>query len=740
MRNNSYFYLLWCVFLFSFLQLHGQDDWTFETHSNNVTGISIDSQWVWIATRDGIFKFNSITGERTKYSTEQSNLTDDFMTDILVTSDDSVWVSYYYFGAGHASLSPGNWENYEVSTSPLTSNFVRTMKRAPSGAIYMGTFYGGVNIYKNGGWSLISSENSPLPVSNYSGGIVQIAFEDNVNDQNVWFGTRYHGLYHQLDTTWVRYDIYNSPIPHEIISGLAIDHEKRVWIGTHDGLAVKDVNDQWEVFKQGDSPLPTGFVQDIAVGNDSLIWVATLQGLVSIPSETMTDFSTWKVYLSNNSGLPDNSVEKVEIDTLTGDLWVGTYSHGLVHFDGTSWDTFDFKDSDFVDNDVLSLNYTHDSTLLVCTLTGGLGIFQDSMWTILDEEHSGLPTNQVNYAAKDSAGNVWIGYSFNGLSMWNGDTIVHLNHLNSPLQYPLNVINDMYLDSLNRIWLAVNGGLWKFDYSEDMWTFFNADTVGIHQDVTAIEWDGADGFWYAGRFNSLKHFDGMTLTAYDTPDHFLEDAIVNDIVRDEWNNIWIGTSSKGLLKLDSDGNWFHFDASNSGIQGNNISCLEYTPDSTLWIGTTGVGMYSYKLGVINHYDVYSGHLPQNNVADLKWDGHGTLWIGMPQMGLGSHHITIYTKPEDTLGTHSLKAFTGKMAVYPNPVQDKLHLDLSVLTRGQALVSFVSMDGRVMQEDALGYLTPGDKKFELDVSGLPVGNYFLRLFLNGEVGSLGVFRE
>ena len=739
MTLNSYLYALWCILILSSISLSGQTDWQFETHSNNITGISIDSSMIWLSTRNGVFKFDKATGTYTKYTSETTNLTDDYMTGVLVMPDDSVWVSYYYFGAGHSSLSNVSWNNYEVNSSPIKSNFVRTMQKSPSGAIYMGTFYGGVNIYKDGTWTFMHSQNTPLPVSNSSGGIVQIAFDNDTSDTNVWFGTRYHGLYHQVDTSWHRYDVYNSPMPHHIISALAIDKHKRTWIGTHDGLAVKDTNDVWYILKQDDSPLPTGFIRDIAI-TDSSVWVATLQGLVQIPIETMEEHDTWDVFLKDNSGLPDNRIEKLKVDTLTGDIWIGTYSHGLVRYDGASWEVFDFIDSSIIDNDVLSLNYEEkDSTLFVCTRAGGLGIFKDSIWTILNEE-SGLPTNQVNYAAKDSSGNVWIGYSFDGLTKWDGETLTHYDNTNSPLKYPLNIINDLYIDQNDEIWLAINDGFWKFNHTDSIWTFLTADTSGINQDVTSIEPDGHTGFWYAGRYNSLKHFNGVNIEEFDTPDYFLDSAIVTDLAIDEWDNIWIGTYNQGLLKMDSDGNWFHFDASNSGILGNSISSLEYTPDSILWIGTTGAGMYSYKLGVLDHFDVYTGHLPQNNVASLQWDSRGTLWLGMPQMGLGSHQIDVYKKPDDTLAIDHLVPFAGKINVYPNPVAKELHIEIVTQLTGQAIISFYNMDGQLIHEESPGFISSGKTNLLFNIADFPSGNYYIQLFVNGQIATKMIHKE
>jgi len=48
------------------------------------------------------------------------------------------------------------------------------------------------------------------------------------------------------------------------------------------------------------------------------------------------DSTTWTVYNTSNSGLPNNSVTSIAIDG-SGNKWIGTNGHGLAKFDGASW-------------------------------------------------------------------------------------------------------------------------------------------------------------------------------------------------------------------------------------------------------------------------------------------------------------------------------------------------------------------------------------------------------------------
>ncbi len=710
--------------------LYSQPDWQFETHSNNVTSISIDSQYVWAATRHGLFRIRKSDGQKTHFSQANSNIQNDFLTNVLSVPGDSVWVGYYYFGAGVTDTSGLSWLAYQQTNSGLTSNFVRTLVRAPSGAIYMGTFYGGVNIYHQGAWSHLNTTNSPLPVSNFSGGIVRIVFTTDTSDVDVWFGTRYHGVYHRAaDSTWTYYDVFNSPIPHQIVSGLAVDHHGRLWIGTHEGLAILE-DTTWQVYHQSDSPLPIGFVHDIAVGRDGLVWLATHQGLVCVPEESVDDFDTWKIYDTANSGLTSDIIERVKIDPETGDLWVGTYSRGLVRFDGTNWMSVPLIDTSvYLDNDIRALRFAADSSLLVCTETGGLMVQRDSQ-RIFWGQANGLLADQIKVADKDSKGDIWVAYSFDGMTQIRGDSLVHYTPANSPLSYPYNVINDLYIDPSDDIWLAINRGMWQFSPADSVWTFYEADTSGTVKDVTAIEPDSAGGFWYAGRYMPLMHrnMDG-SIDVYNAPDHLMDSVMVTDLEVDPWGNVWIATFANGLVRYDTSGDWSVYDMANSAILSNSISSLQYTPDTTLWLGSFGAGLFAFRYDDVDHYGVYTGHLPQQNVGALAWDAaQDNLYIGMLQMGLGFHHLDIYHAPDDTTAIRKPFLPSLSMEIYPNPAGRELHVSLAGTPPAHSFLQLLDEAGHVLS------VCPALRREQtIPIGRLPKSHYYI--VLTGPFGKL-----
>jgi len=79
-------------------------------------------------------------------------------------------------------------------------------------------------------------------------------------------------------------------------------------------------------------------------------------------------------------------------------------------------------------------------------------------------------------------------------------------------------------------------------------------------------------------------------------------------------------------------------------------------------------------------------------------------------------------------TYSRVAFLtnpSPLLIYPNPVQDRLTLDLGTLDATDLTVSLYDMNGRLALEAKLDQL-PGQPEAQLNLAQLPAGTYMLRL--------------
>ena len=123
-------------------------------------------------------------------------------------------------------------------------------------------------------------------------------------------------------------------------------------------------------------------------------------------------------YNSANSGLPDNAVHSLGVDS-RGDLWIGTEG-GLAKFDGESWEVYDTGNSGLPGNWVWSLALDAQGDLWIGTSEDGLARFDGENWQGYRSWNSGLPDNCVSSLAFDAQGNLWIGTE-GGLAKFDGD-------------------------------------------------------------------------------------------------------------------------------------------------------------------------------------------------------------------------------------------------------------------------------------------------------------------------------
>ena len=90
---------------------------------------------------------------------------------------------------------------------------------------------------------------------------------------------------------------------------ISIDEEGTKWIGTDGGGLARFDGSSWTVYDTINSGLPNNYVKSIICDpSNGLQWVGTNNGLVTY------DGINWVLYDFSTSGLPSNIVEKIAID------------------------------------------------------------------------------------------------------------------------------------------------------------------------------------------------------------------------------------------------------------------------------------------------------------------------------------------------------------------------------------------------------------------------------------------
>ena len=306
----------------------------------------------------------------------------------------------------------------------------------------------------------------------------------------------------------------------------------------------------------------------------------------------------WKRVLPTNTGVPGDYVYSVAIDN-DGKKWIAA--------DDPVWDE------------------------------GGIGVFNDTAWNVLNQFNSGLPNYYVRRIVIESNGTKWISVPGYGIAKYNGITWTIYNTSNSPL--PSNSITGIAFDRFGNKWFGTTsnnlniGGLVKFD-GGDNWTVYNRTNSGLPGNlIGAVAVDSLNNIWASVQYNGIVKFDGTSWTVHTNVASFDPAPF---IAVDVNNVIWIGSVGSGLYKYNGT-NWTNYHRYNSGIGTDYIHCAAIENGTTLWLGTLSGGLIKYdQTNFVRFLDV-----PLSHMYGITIDALGNKWVG----GIGG--VTKFTESSMT---------------------------------------------------------------------------------------------
>jgi ligand-binding sensor domain-containing protein len=504
-----------------------------------------------------------------------------------------------------------------------------------------------------------------------------------IEGDNVWIGTN-GGLVKLNKTTGEElfFNRGNSGLPDNEVTSIAIDGSGNKWIGTGSGgLAKFDGTTTWIVYMTSNSGMPSNSIASIAIDGAGNKWIGTtpyLQGNIYIGGGLAKfDGTTWTVYDTSNSSLPDNNISSLAIDG-SGNKWIGTLYAGLAKYDGKTWTDYTTLNSGLPDNYVTSIAIDASGNKWIGTDNGGLARFDSTHWSVYTKTNSGLPDNMIMSMAIDNSGNKWIG-GFYGLAKYDSTNWTVYTTSNSNL--PNNYVTSIAIDGSGNKWIATNyfltsaastatSNLAKFNGTN--WTMYptsnssmpDNEVFSIAIDSSGNKWigtyyriifiDSSLNFWDTNG-GGLAKFDGIRWTVYTTLNSGLPDNYVTSIAIDASGNKWIGTNKwwdgvsigvggrliGGLAKFDGT-NWSVYTTSNSGMPDNHVWSIAIDGSGNKWIGTQSGGLSKFDGTNWTVYQTSNSSLPSNYIHSLAIDGSGTKWIGTMGGGLAKLDGTTWT--------------------------------------------------------------------------------------------------
>ena len=488
--------------------------------NNTVSAITGDSSGkLWIATVDGLNRFNPTTEKFKWYKNDPQNpnsLCNNLILDLYLDGSGVLWIGT---NNGLDKLLPENmngdfpafihYKNDPKNLNSLSDNQITSIYETKSGILWVGTF--------NGLNELVTQNADPQKQ-------IFIHFTKQINNPSSLLDRWVHSIYE--------------------------DNSGILWLGTHSGISILNPKKNkfllYQHFNNDNNSINSNFISGILVDSEGLLWVGTYDEGINVFDKKREKITYYKNIPGDLNSLSSNKIRSIVEDDL-GRVWIGTISGGVDRFDRKSkkFVRFIHYSSDhnsISDNNILFLYKDKKGVIWIAT-SNGLNKFDNLNNRFMRYENdirnaNSLCNNIVRAICEDNFGYLWIGTD-NGLDKFDRGKGQFFHYRNNPRNSNSlinNRIISLFADSENNLWIGTGSGLNKLELNKGLFTRYRLE-------------------------------DG------------LPNEIIYGILEDSQNNLWLSTND-GLFKFNpQSGLFFNYDT-DDGIQSNEFNATSFYKSKT----------------------------------------------------------------------------------------------------------------------------------------------------------------
>jgi signal transduction histidine kinase/ligand-binding sensor domain-containing protein/CheY-like chemotaxis protein len=568
--------------------------------SNTVNSIAQDRRgFIWIGTSNGICRYDGVTVAT--YRLPETDGRPNVNT-IIVMDDERLLVGtqqgVYVFSFEHETFEPLTFDRqFSVNDIILDADGMLWIATQDQGIVSYDLASGDTNYFdlaeagnnvvcvyvdrQNQLWAISSGQNSSLWQLNRSNGKFESMLQQDAaiarstallqtSDNRIWLGTANvglmllhndrttesmstavsgHGMHisalYELSATQLLLGcddgvwLFDTSLrtltlymPQRFVNTIARDHEGGLWVGTD----YSGVNYQSPIAHRFDSYL-VGTVSQFCEDRQGRIWTTRENGGLDCHPKNHPELT-----LGSYAGLVQLEKLKTHALCMDGDdLWIGTFSDGVYVFSTVSGQLRHYKATEsersLYDQNSCTILRDRKGRIWVATMEGLCRFNRQSN----DFERIVSVMSAPIDIDEDQNGCIWVATQGDGIWTYNpADGKLTTYHYNSNDNATLShdMVNCLFIDGKERIWVGTQGGLCRFEPQRKNFTRIQLNVP--RPGISAItEQQGV--LWLAGDCGVLRYDSDKNLQRFTRQDGLVSEQFVpNAVLNGSDGRIYLG--------------------------------------------------------------------------------------------------------------------------------------------------------------------------------------------------------